>query len=145
MYADANKITETFLSIERSANDRWNKGDCTGYFEIYRDDITYFDSATEKLPVGRSAVESHIRALYKNPNIIRSEYLNPEVAISDDGNLAVLGYNLRNFIAEDAGGEKLLTHWNCTEIYRLHDGQWRIAHSHWSFVRNPAIIQNATI
>jgi hypothetical protein len=33
------KITETILSIERSANERWNRGNCTGYLEIYSEDI----------------------------------------------------------------------------------------------------------
>ena len=144
MKANESRITETVLSIERAANERWNKGDCTGYFEIYAGDITYFDPATNGLLVGRKAVEAHIRSIYKNPNIVRSEYCNAEVAVSDDGNLAVLGYNLRNFIADDAGGEKLLMNWNSTEVYRFSGGGWHIVHSHWSFVQHPAIMQNVT-
>jgi ketosteroid isomerase-like protein len=143
MNTDVSPIAETLLHIERSANERWNRGDCTGYFEIYSPEITYFDPATEKLLVGRTAVEAHIRGIYKNPNIVRSDYRNPEVAVSGDGNLAVLGYNLQNFVA-DTGGEKLLANWNCTEIYRLSGGAWRIIHSHWSFAQHPAIMQNVT-
>lgn len=145
MKADVSKIIETILDLERAANERWNKGDCTGYFEIYSDELTYFDPATERLLVGRQAVEKHIRKLYRNPQIIRSEYLNPEITVSNDGNLAVLGYNLRNFVADEGGGEKLLTSWNSTEIYRLTEGKWRIAHSHWSFAQHPAIMQNASV
>jgi ketosteroid isomerase-like protein len=145
MNSDASQIADTLLGLERSANERWNRGDCTGYFELYADDISYIDPATAKLLVGRPAVEAHIRGLYKNPQIVRSEYLNPEVALSDDGRLAVLGYNLRNFVADGAGGEQLLTHWNCTEVYRRTAGEWRIVHSHWSFVQHPAIMQNASV
>lgn len=145
MKADVNKIIENILDLERAANERWNKGDCTGYFDIYSDELTYFDPATEKLLIGRQAVESHIRKLYRNPHIIRSEYLNPEVTVSNDGNYAVLGYNLRNFVADEAGGEKLLTSWNSTEVYRLTDGKWRIVHSHWSFAQHPAIMQIASV
>ncbi|MEX1232207.1 MAG: nuclear transport factor 2 family protein [Planctomycetaceae bacterium] len=145
MNADVSTIAQTILGIERSANERWNKGDCSGYLEIYSEDITYFDPVTEKLLVGRKAAEAHILKLYSNPHIVRSEYRNPEVAVSDDGHIAVLSYNLWNFIADDAGGEKLLTNWNCTEVYRLSDGKWRITHSHWSFVQHPAIMQNATV
>jgi ketosteroid isomerase-like protein len=145
MKADASKIAETILGIERAANERWNNGDCSGYLETYSADVTYFDPATERLLVGRTAVEAHIRKLYRNPRIIRSEYLNPAVAVSDDGNLAVLSYNLRNFVADNGGGEKLLTSWNSTEVYRFNDGEWRIVHSHWSFVQHPAIMQNATV
>lgn len=138
------KITETILGIERAANERWNQGDCTGYFEAYSEDITYFDPVTAKVLVGRQAVINHIKAIYKNPHIVRSEYLNPEVVLSEDGNLAVLGYNLRNFISDGSGGEKIHTFWNSTEVYRLADGKWSIVHSHWSFVQLPAIMQNVT-
>jgi ketosteroid isomerase-like protein len=90
-------------------------------------------------------VEAHIRGLYKNPHIIRSEYLYPEVTVSDDGQMAVLSYNLRNFIVDEAGDEKIHTHWNSTEVYRRSSEQWRIVHSHWSFVQLPAIMQNLAV
>lgn len=28
-----------------------------------------------------------------------------------------------------------------TQIYRLIDGQWRVAHVNWSFIRHPAVMQ----
>jgi ketosteroid isomerase-like protein len=140
MKPDSYQITETILSIERSANERWNTGDCYGYLDTYSDDITYFDHRTEKLLVGHKAVEEHILKMYKNPHIVRSEYLNPEVAVSDAGDLAVLSYNLRNFVADEKEGEKVFYTWNSTEVYRLIDSKWRIVNSHWSFTRHPAII-----
>ena len=145
MKPDVGNVTEAVLGIERSANERWNNGDCNGYLEAYADDITYFDPATERLLVGRRSVESHFRKLYKNPRIVRSEYRNPEVTVSDDGELAVLSYNLRNFVADEAGGEKLQANWNTTEVYRLTGGDWRIVHSHWSFAQHPAIMRNVTV
>jgi ketosteroid isomerase-like protein len=95
--------------------------------------------------VGRKAVVDHIRKLYKDPHIVRSEYRDPQVAVSEDGDLAVLSYNLRNFVADERGGEKVLTTWNSTEVYRLISGEWRIVHSHWSFAQHPAIMQNAAV
>lgn len=145
MKAKASKITEAILDVERSANERWNTGDCNGYLEAYSEDITYFDPASERLLVGRNSVEAHIRKLYKNPHIVRSEYRNPAVTVSDDGNLSVLSYNLRNFVADEAGGEKLHANWNTTEVYRLIGGEWRIVHSHWSFAQHPAIMQNLVV
>ena len=145
MKADVSKITEAVLGVERSANERWNNGDCNGYLETYSEDITYFDPATEKVLVGRKSVEAHIRKIYKNPHIVRSEYLNPQVTVGDDGDLAVLSYNLRNFVADEAGGEKLQANWNTTEVYRLTGDEWRIVHSHWSFAQHPAIMQNLIV
>jgi uncharacterized protein (TIGR02246 family) len=144
MKNDESNIAEMVLGLERSANERWNKGDCTGYFEIYSEDLTYFDPVVARVLVGRKTVEAHIRGIYKNPHIIRSEYLNPEVTVSDDCQMAVLSYNLRNFIADEAGGEKIQAHWNSTEVYRHSGEKWRIVHSHWSFVQLPAIMQNVT-
>lgn len=141
MKSDIGKLTETILDIERSINERWNKGDCYGFLDTYSDDITYFDPLTERILVGHDAVVKHISKLYKNPNIVRSEYLNPEVVFSDAGDLAVLSYNLRNFIAAENGGEKLVREWNSTEVYKLMDGKWRIANSHWSLMNHPKIKQ----
>jgi ketosteroid isomerase-like protein len=67
MNSDVSKISQAILDIERSANERWNNGDCNGYLDRYADDITYFDPATETLLVGRDAVVAHIRGVYKNP------------------------------------------------------------------------------
>src|SRR5262245_41971478 len=106
MASDVSKITQAILDIERSINERWNNGDCSGYIDTYSEDVTYFDPVTATLLVGRKAVADHIRRLYKNPHIVRSEYLHPQVAVSDGGDLAVLSYNLRNFVADEAGGEK---------------------------------------
>src|SRR5262249_49563020 len=141
MNADTKRIAEAILDIERAANERWNKGDCNGYLDAYGEDITYFDPVAPKVLVGRQSVVNHIRGIYKNPNIVRSEYLEPQVAVSDDSGVAVLSYNLRNFVV-DGAAEKLLAHWNCTEVYRLTDGEWRIVHSHWSFAQHPAFMQN---
>jgi len=141
MKPDINKIKETILGIERSINERWNKGDCYGYLDIYSDDMTYLDPMTGNLLVGRKAVVEHLLKIYKNPNIVRSEYLNPEVAVSDAGDLAVLSYNMRNFVADENGGEKLSREWNSTEVYRLIDDKWRIVNSHWSVTNHPAIIE----
>jgi len=137
MKPHVSNIAERILGLERSANERWNKGDCTGYFEVYSEDLTYFDPVVARVLAGRKAVEAHIRSIYKNPRIIRSDYANSEVTVSDDGQMAVLSYNLRNFIDDEAGGEKIQAYWNCTEVYRLGSGKWRNVHSHWSFVQLP--------
>lgn len=104
-----NEIAEIVMDIERANNERWNQGDCYGYLDSYSDDISYFDPITAKLLVGKEVVEKHILTHYKNPNIIRSEYIDPNVAISEAGDLAVLSYNLRNFIVGEHGEEQLQT------------------------------------
>lgn len=136
---DVKKIGETLFSLERSLNERWSTGDCHAYLNNYHEDISYFDPVVEKLLVGRDSVLKHILKLYKNPHIVRSEYLNPHVIVSDGGDLAVLSYNLRTFVADEKEGEKLLRAWNATEVYRLIDGEWRIVNSNWALTQSMAI------
>ncbi|MDA9409781.1 MULTISPECIES: YybH family protein [unclassified Bradyrhizobium] len=138
MTADTNKIGEALLELERSLNERWSAGDSSGYLENYHDELSYFDPHVEKLLVGREAVLGHLRALYEDPHIIRSEYLNPHVIVSDGGDLAVLSYNLNTFVSDGKGGEKQLRAWNSTEVYRLIDGRWRIVHSNWALTKSMA-------
>lgn len=142
MKADFNKITETILSLEQGINDRWNKGDVDGALEMYSEDVTYFDPLTEMRLEGRKAVEAYFRQFFEGKlNILRNELPNPQVIVSDAGDLAVLNYNLVNIVADANGGEKPGTPWNSTQVYRLIDGQWRVVHVNWSFTRHPAAMQ----
>lgn len=136
MAADVNQIGDTLMALERSLNERWSSGDSSGYLENYHEDISYFDPVAETLLVGRPSVVAHISKIYSNPHIVRNEYLNPHVIVSDAGDLAVLSYNLNTFVADESGEEKLLRAWNSTEVYRLIDKQWRIVHSNWALAKS---------
>lgn len=142
MKANSSKITETILSLERGINERWNKGDVDGALEIYSEDVTYFDPLTQTRLDGRKAVEAYFRQFFEGKlNILRNDFPNPQVIFSEGGDLAVLHYNLCNYVSDGQGGEKPGTPWNSTQVYRLVDGQWRVAHVHWSFTRHPAAMQ----
>lgn len=140
--ADISKITEIILSLELGINERWNKGDVDGALEMYSEDVTYFDPLTEMRLEGRKAVEAYFRQFFEGKlNILRNEFPNPQVIISDGGDLAVLHYNLINIVPDGQGGEKQGTPWNSTQVYRFADGQWRVVHVNWSFTRNMAALQ----
>ena len=129
-------ISQEVLALERSLNERWSVGDSLGYLDNYHQDISYFDPALESLLVGRDAVVEHIGKLYQNPHIVRNEYLNAHVIASEAGDLAVLSYNLKTYVAAEQGGEQLLRAWNATEVYRRIDGAWRIVHSNWAITQS---------
>lgn len=142
MKADINKITETILSLEQGINERWNKGDVDGALEIYSEDVTYFDPLTEMRLEGRKAVEAYFRQFFEGKlNILRNDFPNPQVIVSDSGDLAVLHYNLRNYVPDGQDHEKPGTPWNSTQVYRLVNGKWRVVHVNWSFTRHPAAMQ----
>lgn len=116
MKANDGKIEKALLALEISLNERWSAGDSGGYLDNYAEDISYFDPVVERQLIGRPAVLEHLTKIYQNPHIVRNEYLNPNVVVSEDGELAVLGYNLNTYVLDDSGTEKLLRAWNSTEV-----------------------------
>ncbi|EGQ7672178.1 nuclear transport factor 2 family protein [Vibrio cholerae] len=139
MKANPEEIASTILDLERSLNERWSVGDCSGYLDNFSDDISYFDPVVDHLLVGRENVVNHIKGIYKNPNIVRNEYLNPSVVVSESADLAVLSYNLKTFIHDTSGIEQPLREWNSTEVYRFIEGQWRLIHSNWGLTKSVAL------
>jgi uncharacterized protein (TIGR02246 family) len=132
--------SETILALERAALDRWNSGDIDGQLEHYAEDVTYFDPLVETRIDGRAKVAAYFREFFAGKiNIPRCELLNPQVILSDD--LAVLTYNLLNYVRGADGADKAGTRWNSTQVYRRVDGQWRVVHVNWSFTRHPAALQ----
>ncbi|MFJ4647341.1 YybH family protein [Streptomyces bobili] len=135
MGVNKEEISKTILELEKSFNERWSVGDNRGYLDNYAEEISYFDPIEKDLVVGREATVAHIEAIYSNPHIVRSEYLNPVVHVSDGGDFAVLAYNLNTYVLDDNGNERQLRAWNATEAYRLIDDEWRIVHSNWAFAQ----------
>jgi len=134
---DADTITRTILSLERRANERWNRGDVEGPLEIYADDVTFFDPITAARIDGWPAVAEYFRTIWAGKvRIHRYEMINPQVVT--DGGMAVLSYNLVNYVHTEDGSEKVGTQWNSTQVYRRTGDQWRVVHVHWSFTKHPA-------
>lgn len=133
--------TDEILILERAALDRWGKGDPDGFLELYDSDITYFDPSTEVRIDGHQGMEDYYRPWFGKIYIARYDIVNPQVVI--DGDMALLTYNLVNYIADAGGAESVGTRWNSTTVYRRRGGAWKAVHSHWSFTRHPAL-QNMT-
>lgn len=134
MSVSKEEISKTIIELEKSFNERWSAGDNRGYLDGFAKDVSYFDSSLlEDFVVGWDNVVAWVDSVYSNPHIVRSEYLNPQVHVSDGGDFAILGYNLQTFVLDEDGKEKQPDTWNVTQGYRLIDGQWRIVHSNWAF------------
>lgn len=144
MSHEVSKIAKAILEIEKAINARWNHGDCTGFLEAYREDVTYFDPLTDRCLIGRQAVKAHFDKYFTGAKVVRSDLFDPKVVVNDTGDTAILTYNLQNYLAGKDGELQAIPLWNCTEIYRLADGKWNIAHNHWSFARHPAVIGNVS-
>lgn len=116
-----------------SRDERFSVGDPNGCLDGFADEVSYFDPILKDIVVGKEKVVEWLSSIYSDPNIVRSDYLNPTVHVSDSGDFAVMGYNLKTYVLDDEGDEKLLRSWNATHGYRLVDGQWLIVHANWAF------------
>lgn len=125
------------LMLERDALDRWGRGDPGGFLELYAPEISYFDPSTASRIDGHGAMEAYYQPWTGQIQIPRYDMLNPQVMV--DGDMALLTYNLVNYIADPQGLEAVGSSWNSTTVYRRHEGQWKAIHSHWSFTRHPAL------
>jgi uncharacterized protein (TIGR02246 family) len=131
------KISEQIIALERSALDRWVRGDPDGYLSLYAKDATYFDPFREKRVDGLDELNALLAAMrgvtlpFTQP---RYDMIGPVVHV--DANVAVLTFNLVNYGKPSGSSEEtVLARWNATEVYRKIDGAWRIIHTHWSFTQ----------
>jgi hypothetical protein len=107
---------DQILLLEREALDRWGRGDPGGFLDVYATGVTYFDPATPIRIDGRQAMADYYRPWVGKIEIARYEMLNPHVVV--DGNMAVLTYNLGNYIRNAEGLEVMGSRWNSTTVYQ---------------------------
>ena len=125
--------SDDVLALERSALERWGKGDVNGFLSLYADEITYFDPGQARRTDGLPAMRAYLMPLAGKIKVDRFEILNPKVQAS--GDMAVLTFNIQNYGRASDGTERPTTRWNVTEVFRRTDGKWRTIHSHFSFTK----------
>ena len=138
---DVKSTVDQIISLERAALDRWGNGDPGGFLDLYGADISYFDPLTASRIDGHDAMADYYRPWIGKIYVARYEMLNPRVVV--DGTMALLTYNLVNYVRDENAGESVGSCWNSTVVYQQRGGTWRTIHSHWSFTRHEAF-QNMT-
>lgn len=119
------ELAQKLIDMEKSALDRWNNGDPSGFLEISADDVTYFDSATEQRVDGIENLTKLYEERRGTVKVDKDEMINP--LVNSTSEMAVLSFNLISHVGENQ------TKWNCTEVYRLQqNGDWKIVQTHWS-------------
>ena len=118
-------IAELILQLERAALDRWGKGDPGGFLEISAPEVSYFDPFQERRIDGIAGLAALYDQFRGKVKIDSDEIIGLRVQVIGDA--AVLSFQ---FISHGSEGAM---HWNCTEVYRRMNDDWRIVHTHWSF------------
>ena len=124
-------MKDTILSLEKAAMERWRKGDPLGWAEISADDVIYVDPGLTAPVVGLENYSANLEQIKGKIFYESSEFIDPRIEIVGDA--AVLSYNYRSKPEPTSPDQTL---WNTTEVYFRQDEQWRIVHTHWSFVRH---------
>lgn len=124
--------SDTIITLERAALDRWGRGDPQGYLELYARDVTYFDPTQEMRVDGIDAMRRLLEPLKGIIKIDRYEMIAPHVYRAGDA--AILTYKLVSHGRRPDGGA-YVARWNSTAVYAQIDGQWKIVHSHWSYTK----------
>lgn len=117
------------LQIERTAMERWAKGDPDGFLQILSPDIRFFDSSLKSRANGIAEVGK----LYENERgkmNVEVEFINPEVQFAGDA--AVLTFNL---VTRDRTPERIERRWHATEVFQKTKRGWRIIHGHYSLAK----------
>ena len=129
-------LFKEIVALERSALERWITGDPQGYLNIYAPEVTYFDPFREKRVDGLEAMKTLFAPMKETQSPIsdpRYEMIDPKV--QRHGDVALLTFNLVNYGKLPNQPETVLARWNSTEVYSRIGGQWKIIHSHWSFIK----------
>jgi ketosteroid isomerase-like protein len=123
-------LSAKIIALEKGAMEKWNQGDPSGYLDISAEDVTYFDPSVEQRLDGLDSLKKYYEPIGGQINVSKYEMHNPKVSAMND--MAVLTFNLHSYKADT------VSKWNCTEVYRLEpNGQWKIVHTHWSFLIIP--------
>ena len=124
-------MQQTILAQEQDAMERWRQGDPWGWAAISAEEITYIDPGLTTPIVGLADYRAYLQQIEGQVHYQGSEFIDPRVVIVGDA--ALLTYNYRSSGSTSAPEQ---AHWNATEVYVCREGNWRIAHSHWSYVRH---------
>jgi len=119
--------------VEDRAMEQWRQGKPLAWVDASADDISYLDPNLAAPIIGVEAYREYLRPLVGKVAYDASEYVQPRVARY--GDLAVLTSNYHSLRRGADGTSQRTSFWNTTEVYRRAGDQWRIAHTHWSYVK----------
>ncbi len=122
-------LAEYIIGLEKSALDKWFNGDTSGYEQLWsKHSFTYFDGAVTERIDNHATIAEFLKTIDGKLFADSYDFRNPRVQFGQD--MAVLTYQLF------AKTTLIDMEYNCIEVYQKEaDGQWRVIHSTWSFIR----------
>lgn len=129
--AEERTLAEHIISLERAALDKWFKGDTSGYRNLWSEQsFTYFDGVNENRVENHDTIAEFLKTIDGKLHAESYDFQRPRVQFGMAKDMALLTFQLY------ADTNLIDMKYNCIELYRKEgDGQWRVIHSTWSFIR----------
>lgn len=122
-------LAEHIIGLEKSALDKFFKGDMSGYRDLWsKQSFTYFDAVVTQRVEEFASMESFLDRLEGNLHAEYFRVVSPRVQFGQD--MAILTYQL--FARTNFNDIE----YNCIEVFQQEtSGEWHVVHSTWSFIR----------
>ena len=125
-------VLAEIMALESAAMERWRKGDPWGFTDISAPEVTYFDTGTPKRIDGLATLKTEYAKRVGKIHYDAMEFIDPKIQVH--GDTAVLFYRFFSTTLLPDGSIASRISWNCTEVFSKIDGEWKIVHTHWSFI-----------
>lgn len=121
-------LANEIIALEKSALDKWFKGDTSGYEQLWSErSFTYFDAVVSERVDDYATIKKFLDSIAGKLSADSYDFRNPRVQFGKD--MAVLTYQLF------AKANLIDMAYNCIEVFQKEDGRWRVIHSTWSVIR----------
>lgn len=122
-------LAEYIIGLEKAALDKWFNGDTSGYEQLWsKHNFTYFDGVVTERIDDHATITKFLESIDGKLFADNYDFCNPRVQFGQD--TAILTYQLF------AKTTLIDMEYNCIEVFQKEaDGQWRVIHSTWSFIR----------
>ncbi len=122
-------LADHLIGLEKTALDKWFKGDTSGYAELWsKRSFTYFDAVNPERVENYATIAEFLKSIDGKLYAETYDFRNPRVQAGTD--MALLTFQLF------AKTNLIDMEYNCIELYQKEsDGHWRVIHSTWSFIR----------
>lgn len=126
---DERRLAEQIIGLEKSALEKWFKGDTSGYEQLWsKHSFTYFDAVVAERVDDHATIAEFLKTIDGKLFADSYDFCNPRVQVGQD--MAVLTYQLF------AKTTLIDMEYNCVEVYQKEEsGEWHVIHSTWSFIR----------
>lgn len=126
---EEHQLAEYIIGLEKSALDKWFKGDTSGYENLWsKQSFSYFDAVVTERIDNHATIAEFLKTIEGKLFAESYDFRNPRVQFGKD--MAVLTYQLF------AKTSLIDMEYNCIEVFQKEtNGEWHVIHSTWSFIR----------